>query len=81
VNHVGRPGTKTRLFSKTNSQFPPIQGPPRALAQVSVAKPDKIYPRWPVSYLAAYGTVPHNDRRLLVEPEVRKRSTLGARQG
>jgi hypothetical protein len=45
---------------------------------VSAAEPDKVYPQWPVSYLAAYGTVPYNDRRLLVEPEVRKRSALGA---
>jgi hypothetical protein len=43
---------------------------PRALAQVSSAEPDKVYPQWPVSYLAAYGTVPYNDRRLLVEPEI-----------
>jgi hypothetical protein len=37
---------------------------------VSSAEPDKVYPQWPVSYLAPYGTVPYNDRRLLVEPEV-----------
>ncbi|KAN0129145.1 hypothetical protein V8E53_013016 [Lactarius tabidus] len=59
-----------RNGTKTNSNFPPIQGLPRALAQVSSAEPDKIFPQWPVSYLAAYGTVPYNDRRLLVEPEV-----------
>jgi hypothetical protein len=29
-----------------------------------------IHPQWPVSFLAAYGTVRYNDRRLLVEPEV-----------
>ncbi|KAH9058102.1 hypothetical protein EDB87DRAFT_1564383 [Lactarius vividus] len=61
-----RNGTKT----KTSHRFPPIQGLPRALAQVSAAEPDKVYPQWPVSFMAAYGTVPYNDRRLLVEPEV-----------
>jgi len=59
-----------RNGTKTNSQFPPIQGLPRALAQVSAAEPDKVYPQWPVSFLAAYGTVPYNDRRLLVDPEI-----------
>jgi len=59
-----------RNGTKTNSQFPPIQGLPRALAQVSAAEPDKVYPQWPVSFLAPYGTVPYNDRRLLVEPEI-----------
>ena len=59
-----------RNGTKTDSQFPPIQGLPRALAQVSAAEPDKVFPQWPVSFLAAYGTVPYNDRRLLVEPEV-----------
>jgi len=58
--------------TRTDTQFPPIQGLPRALAQVSAAEPDKIYPQWPVSFLAPYGTVPYNDRRLLVEPEVRE---------
>jgi hypothetical protein len=37
---------------------------------VSTAEPDKVYPQWPVSFLAAYGTVRYNDRRLLVDPEV-----------
>ncbi|KAF8266924.1 hypothetical protein EI94DRAFT_1802324 [Lactarius quietus] len=60
-----------RNGTKTNSQFPPIQGLPRALAQVSAVEPDKVYPQWPVSFLAAYGSVPYNDRRLLVEPEFR----------
>ena len=30
---------------KTNSQFPPIQGLPRALAQVSAVEPNKVYPQ------------------------------------
>ena len=34
------------------------------------AEPDKFDPKWPVSFLAAYGTIPYNDLRLLVEPEV-----------
>ncbi|KAH8991445.1 hypothetical protein EDB86DRAFT_3079868 [Lactarius hatsudake] len=59
-----------RNGTKTNHRFPPIQGLPRALAQVSAAEPDKVYPQWPVSFMAAYGTVPYNDRRLLVEPEI-----------
>ncbi|KAH8993700.1 hypothetical protein EDB92DRAFT_1796172, partial [Lactarius akahatsu] len=59
-----------RNGTKTNHRFPPIQGLPRALAQVSAAEPDKVYPQWPVSFMAAYGAVPYNDRRLLVEPEV-----------
>ena len=56
--------------SKTDSRFPTIQALPRALAQVSSREPDKIYPQWPVSFLAPYGTVPYNDRRLLVDSEV-----------
>ena len=59
-----------RNGTKTNFQFPPIQALPRALAQVSAAEPDKVYPQWPLSYLAAYGAVPYNDRRLQVQPEV-----------
>jgi hypothetical protein len=59
-----------RNGTKTNAQFPPIQALPRALAQVSAREPDKVYPQWPVSYLAPYGSVPYNDRHLLVEPEV-----------
>jgi hypothetical protein len=50
--------------------FSPIQGLPRALAQVSTTEPDKVYPQWAVSFLAAYGTILYNDRRILVEPEV-----------
>ena len=59
-----------RNGTKTNSQFPPIQGLPRALEQVSAAsaEPDKVYPQWPVSYLAAYGTIPYHGRRILVDP-------------
>ena len=64
--------------TKTNSKFPPIQGLPRALAQVSSAEPDKVFPQWPVSYLAAWGTVPYNDRRLLVEPEVSETLRISA---
>ena len=37
------------------SQFP-TDGLPHALAQASAAEPDKVYPQWPVSFLAAYGT-------------------------
>ncbi|KAN0129158.1 hypothetical protein V8E53_013029 [Lactarius tabidus] len=59
-----------RNGTKTSSKFPPIQGLPRALAQISSAEPDKVFPQWPVSYMAAYGTVPYNDRRLLVGPEI-----------
>ncbi|KAH8991481.1 hypothetical protein EDB86DRAFT_1607487 [Lactarius hatsudake] len=59
-----------RNGTRTNHRFPPIHGLPRALAQVSAAEPDKVYPQWPVSFMAAYGTVPYNDRRLLVEPEI-----------
>jgi hypothetical protein len=32
------------LYHKTNSQFPPIEGLTRALAQVSAAEVDKVYP-------------------------------------
>jgi len=56
--------------TKTNSHFIPIQALPRALAQVSSREPAKIYPQWPVSFLAQYGSVPYNDRRLLVDPEI-----------
>ena len=56
--------------TKTDSRFPMIQALPRALAQVSSREPDKVYPQWPVSFLAPYGSVPYNDRRLLVDPEV-----------
>jgi hypothetical protein len=59
-----------RNGTKTSSRFPPIQALPRALAQVSTREPDKVYPQWPVSFLAPYGSVPHNDRHLLVDPEV-----------
>ncbi|KAH9979595.1 hypothetical protein BGW80DRAFT_1279156, partial [Lactifluus volemus] len=59
-----------RNGTKTNSRFPPIQALPRALAQVSAREPDKVYPQWPVSFLAPYGSVPYNDRHLLVDPEV-----------
>jgi hypothetical protein len=59
-----------RNGTKTNSQFPPIRALPRALAQVSSTEPDRVYPQWPVSFLAPYGSVPQNDRRLLVDPEV-----------
>jgi hypothetical protein len=59
-----------RNGTKTSSQFPPIRALPRALAQVSSREPDKVYPQWPVSFLAPYGSVPQNDRRLLVDPEV-----------
>jgi len=57
--------------TKTDSRFPTIQALPRALAQVSSREPDKVYPQWPVSFLAPYGSVPYNDRRLLVDPEVK----------
>ena len=33
-------------------------------------EPYRVYPLWPVSFLAAQGIVWYNDRRLLVEPEV-----------
>jgi len=56
--------------SKTGSRSPTVRALPRALAQVSSREPDKIYPQWTVSFLAPYGTVPYNDRRLLVDPEV-----------
>jgi hypothetical protein len=59
-----------RNGTKTNSRFPPIQALPRSLAQVSAREPDKVYPQWPVSFLAPYGSVPYNDRHLLVDPEV-----------
>ncbi|KAI0300035.1 hypothetical protein B0F90DRAFT_1726125 [Multifurca ochricompacta] len=59
-----------RNGTKTNLRFPSIQGLPRALAQVSSREPDKVDPQWPVSYLAPYGSVPYNDRHLLVEPEI-----------
>ena len=59
-----------RNGTKTSSQFPPIRALPRALAQVSSKEPDRVYPQWPVSFLAPYGSVPQNDRRLLVDPEV-----------
>jgi len=59
-----------RNGTKTSSQFPPIRALPRALAQVSSREPDRVYPQWPVSFLAPYGSVPQNDRRLLVDPEV-----------
>jgi hypothetical protein len=59
-----------RNGTKTSAQFPPIQALPRALAQVSAREPDMVYPQWPVSFLAPYGSVPYNDRRLLVDSEV-----------
>jgi hypothetical protein len=59
-----------RNGTKTSSQFPPIRALPRALAQVSSKEPDRVYSQWPVSFLAPYGSVPQNDRRLLVDPEV-----------
>lgn len=59
-----------RNGTKTSSQFPPIRALPRALAHVSSSAPDRVYPQWPVSFLAPYGRVPQNDRRLLVDPEV-----------
>jgi hypothetical protein len=60
-----------RNGTKTSIQFSPIQGLPRALAQVSTTEADKVYRQWPVSFLVAYGTVPYNNRRLLlVELEV-----------
>jgi hypothetical protein len=59
-----------RNGTKTSSRFPPIRALPRALAHVSSREPDKVYPQWPVSFLAPYGSVPHNDRHLLVDPEV-----------
>ncbi|KAH9014621.1 hypothetical protein EDB83DRAFT_2271785 [Lactarius deliciosus] len=59
-----------RNGTKANHRFPKIQGLPRALAQVSAAEPDRVYPQWPVSFMAAYGTIPYNDRHLLVEPEI-----------
>lgn len=59
-----------RNGTKTSSQFPPIRALPRALAHVSSKEPDRVYPQWPVSFLAPYGSVPQNDRRLLVDPEV-----------
>jgi hypothetical protein len=62
-----------RNGTKTSSQFPPIRALPRALAQVSSKEPDRVYPQWPVSFLAPYGSVPQNDRRLLVDPEVNLR--------
>ena len=33
-----------RLGAKMNSQFPQIQGRPRALARVSATEPDRVYP-------------------------------------
>jgi len=59
-----------RNGTKTGSRFPTIQALPRVLAQVSSREPDKVYPQWPVSFSAPYGSVPRNDRRLLVDPEV-----------
>ena len=59
-----------RNGTKTSYQFPPIRVLPRALAHVSSREPDRVYPQWPVSFLAPYGSVPQNDRRLLVDPEV-----------
>ncbi|KAF8466073.1 hypothetical protein DFH94DRAFT_781694 [Russula ochroleuca] len=59
-----------RNGTKTSSRFPPIRALPRALAQVSSREPDKVYPQWPVSFLAPYGSVPQNDRHLLVDPEI-----------
>ena len=48
---------------------------PRSVSHVrftqgTTTEPDKVYSQWPVSFLTAYGTVPCNDRRLLVAPEV-----------
>jgi hypothetical protein len=65
-----------RNGTKTNAQLPPIQG---ALAQVSATEPNKVHPQWLRSFLAAYGTVPCNDRRLLVEPEARGDFTAPSR--
>jgi hypothetical protein len=59
-----------RNGTKTSSRFPPIRALPRALAQVSSREPGRVFPQWPVSFLAPYGSVPQNDRRLLVDPEV-----------
>ena len=58
-----------RNGTKMNTRFSPIQDLPRALAHGSTAEPDTVYPQWPMSFLTAYGTVPYNDRRLLVAPE------------
>jgi len=59
-----------RNGTKTSFLFPPIRALPRALAQVSSREPDRVYPQWPTSFLAPYGRVPQNDRRLLVDPEI-----------
>jgi len=64
-----------RNGTKTSSQFAPIRALPRALAHVSSKEPDRVYPQWPMSFLAPYGSVPQNDRRLLVDPEVNYPST------
>ena len=37
----------------------------------TMPEPDQAYAQWPVSFLAApYGTVPYNDSRLLIQPEM-----------
>ncbi|KAN0129149.1 hypothetical protein V8E53_013020 [Lactarius tabidus] len=46
-----------RNGTKTNSKFPPLQGLPRALAQVSFAEPDKIFPQWPISIVVQFRVV------------------------
>ncbi|KAH8991865.1 hypothetical protein EDB86DRAFT_1532851 [Lactarius hatsudake] len=55
---------------------PPILGLPPALTQMSSTDPDRVNPRWPVSFMAASGTVTDNDRRLLVEPEMGSRPSF-----
>jgi hypothetical protein len=59
-----------RNGTKTGSRFPAIQALPRALGQGSSRESNKVYQQWPVSFLAPYGSVSRNDRRLLVDPEV-----------
>jgi hypothetical protein len=51
-------------------QFLPIQDISRVLAQESPAEPDNVYAQYSVSFSQAYGTVPYNDRCLLIEPKV-----------
>ncbi|KAH9052581.1 hypothetical protein EDB87DRAFT_1657633 [Lactarius vividus] len=51
----------------------PIQGLPHALALVSAAEPDKIYPSWPVSIMIALG-----GSDLLLSPLVTPTPAIGS---